>query len=212
MQLNDHEQAMLAGEFGEPRRRALAQQMQVGRFFDAVDFVEIAQVHLMADTESLGEAGVVWLEELAAYPEEERRVRVPTVTDPRGVDFDAYKRLRQQDSWEVQQQRALDAFTAMGFLMTDTCINYQTVMPPALGEHVAFGDTDSTIYANPVCGARGMAPAALLLNTANPIMAQGAALADLPLMDRFEEDITAAIRTGDTVAVDPAKGLVRVEA
>ncbi len=59
---------------------------------------------------------------------------------------------------------------------------------------------------------RGMAPAALLLNTANPIMAQGAALADLPLMDRFEEDITAAIRTGDTVAVDPARGLVRVEA
>lgn len=57
---------------------------------------------------------------------------------------------------------------------------------------------------------RGMAPAALLLNTANPIMAQGAALADLPFMDRFEEDITAAIRTGDTVAVDPAKGLVRV--
>ena len=59
---------------------------------------------------------------------------------------------------------------------------------------------------------RDMAPAALLLNTANPIMAQGAALADLPFMDRFEEDITAAIRTGDTVTVDPANGLVRVGA
>jgi hypothetical protein len=59
---------------------------------------------------------------------------------------------------------------------------------------------------------RGMAPAALLLNAANPIMAQGAALADLPFMDRFEEDITAAIRTGDTVTVDPANGLVRIGA
>ncbi len=57
---------------------------------------------------------------------------------------------------------------------------------------------------------RDMAPAALLLNAANPIMAQGAAFAELPFMDRFEEDITAAIRTGDEVVVDPAAGLVTV--
>jgi len=57
---------------------------------------------------------------------------------------------------------------------------------------------------------RGMAPAALLLNAANPIMAQGAALADLALMDRFETDITAAIATGDEVAVDPVAGTVTV--
>lgn len=154
MHLNDHEQAMLAGAFGEPRRRALEQQITVGRFFDARDFVEISQVHLMADTESLGEAGVTWLEEIAAFPQDERRVLVPSVTDPRGIDFDAYKRLGQRESWAVLERRAIDAFVAMGFLMTDTCINYQTVMPPALGEHVAFGDTGSTIYANSVCGAR----------------------------------------------------------
>ncbi len=57
---------------------------------------------------------------------------------------------------------------------------------------------------------RDMAPAALLLNAANPIMAQGAALADLSFMDRFAEDITAAIRTGDEVVVDPAAGRVTV--
>lgn len=58
--------------------------------------------------------------------------------------------------------------------------------------------------------ARGMAPAALLLNAANPIMAQGAALAELPFMDRFETDITRAIRTGDEVTVDPAEGTVTI--
>ncbi len=58
--------------------------------------------------------------------------------------------------------------------------------------------------------ARGMAPAALLLNYANPIMAQGAAFADLAFMDRFEVDITEAIRTGDRVSVDPAAGIVVV--
>ena len=58
--------------------------------------------------------------------------------------------------------------------------------------------------------ARGMGPAALLLNLANPIMAQGAAFANLPFMDRFERDITGAIATGDRVTVDPRAGLVTI--
>ena len=57
---------------------------------------------------------------------------------------------------------------------------------------------------------RDMAPAALLLNSANPIMAQGAACAALPLVDRFEIDITRAIRSGERVTVDPARGIVTV--
>jgi predicted aconitase with swiveling domain len=58
--------------------------------------------------------------------------------------------------------------------------------------------------------AREMAPAALLLNWANPIIAQGAAFADFPLIDRFAEDITGQIESGDRVRVDPAAGTVTV--
>ena len=48
----------------------------------------------MADTESLGEAGVRFLEGLAGAPEAERRVRVPAITDPRGIDFAVYQPAR----------------------------------------------------------------------------------------------------------------------
>jgi hypothetical protein len=48
----------------------------------------------------------------------------------------------------------VQAFTRLGVLMTDTCINYQTIQAPARGESVAFGDTGVVIYANSVCGAR----------------------------------------------------------
>ena len=57
---------------------------------------------------------------------------------------------------------------------------------------------------------RGMAPQALLLNTSNPIMAQGAAFGDVVLMDRFEKDITEAIQTDDEVTVDPQAGTVTI--
>lgn len=60
--------------------------------------------------------------------------------------------------------------------------------------------------------ARGKAPLALVLNYANPIMAQGAAHADFPLIDRFDCDITAAIGTGERVTVEPATGRVIVHA
>ena len=52
------------------------------------------------------------------------------------------------------ERRAIAAFEALGVLMTDTCINYQTIMPPVRGEHCAYGDTGVVIYSNSVCGAR----------------------------------------------------------
>lgn len=58
---------------------------------------------------------------------------------------------------------------------------------------------------------RGIAPAAILFNNANTILAQGAALADLPMCDRFGAgDITSLIKTGDQIIVDPAAGMVTI--
>jgi predicted aconitase len=154
MQLTDEERAMLAGVLGEPRRWAMAHQIAVGEFFDAADFVPVMQAHVMADTESLGEAGIRFLEGLAAMPEAQRRVRVPTITDPRGLDFAVYRRLGQTTEMAALEQRAVDALAAFGVLMTNTCINYQTIMPPVHGEHMAYGDTGVVIYSNSVLGAR----------------------------------------------------------
>jgi predicted aconitase with swiveling domain len=53
---------------------------------------------------------------------------------------------------------------------------------------------------------RGIAPKALILNAANPIMAQGAAFAGLPMIDRFDVDITKAVQSGATVIVHPETG------
>jgi predicted aconitase len=154
VQLTDEERAMLAGEDGRARQWAISHQIEVGDFFDAADLVPVGQAHIMADTESLGEEGVRWLEGMAALPPDERRVRVPTITDPRGIDFDSYKRLRQTDAMAAIEARAIRAFEALGVLMTNTCINYQTVLPPVRGEHLAMGDTGVVIYSNSVQGAR----------------------------------------------------------
>lgn len=154
MRLTEHEQNILAGGLGPVRRKAMEQQVAIGEFFDAEDMVEVRQAHIMADTESLGEAGVAWLEELGARPESERRVVIPTITDPRGADFKSYDRINHDVAYVTLEKRASDAFQELGVLMTDTCINYQTIMPPVMGEHLAMGDTGVVIYCNSVLGAR----------------------------------------------------------
>src|SRR3954470_9548041 len=50
---------------------------------------------------------------------------------------------------------------------------------------------------------RGIVPLALVFNSVNPILAQGAALGDVPMLAGFAEDITAAIPNGAQVEVNP---------
>ena len=58
---------------------------------------------------------------------------------------------------------------------------------------------------------RGIAPKALLFNNVNPILAQGAALADMALCDRFEDgDVTQLIKTGDRISVHPEQGRITI--
>lgn len=145
---------MLAGEMGPARQWAVEHQVQVGRMFDAEDAVPVSQAHMMADPESIGHAGVEFFERFAVLPEEERRVAIPMITDPRGVDLSYYEPLGQTEEMADIERRFIRACRAMGIVMTNTCINYQTVMPPVFGDHVAYGDTGVVIYSNSICGAR----------------------------------------------------------
>ena len=154
MKLTPEQEAMLAGDMGPARQWAIRHQIAVGDFFDAADTVPVGQAHIMADTESLGPSGVEWLEDLARLPAPARRVAIPTITDPRGLDFASYKRLKQTDAMAAIEGRATAAFEALGVLMTNTCINYQTVLPPVRGEHLAMGDTGVVISCTSVLGAR----------------------------------------------------------
>jgi uncharacterized protein len=50
---------------------------------------------------------------------------------------------------------------------------------------------------------RGVIPLAIVFNSVNPILAQGAAFGDVPMLAGFDEDITAAIASGAELEVNP---------
>ncbi len=151
MELTSEERAILAGKHGEAPRRALQYQIEVGRFWGAKRLVPVTNVHMMGDIEVMGDAGLEYLREETRL---EARCRVATTTNARCIDFALCDKLG-QDPVEVAKERELiQCLRRMEVVTTDTCINYQTVYQPHLGEHVAWGDTGTVIYANSVFGAR----------------------------------------------------------
>ncbi len=151
MELNAEEHAMLRGERGETVREALELQLEVGKFYGARRFVPITNVHMMGDIEVMGDSGLAHLRRLAQAG---GHCEVATTTNARCFDFAHVEQLG-QDAGEADKERRLIAhLREMNVITTDTCINYQTLYQPHFGEHVAWGDTGTVIWANSVCGAR----------------------------------------------------------
>ena len=161
MKLAPEEESMLDGRDGAAARTALEFQLSVGEFFKAEDFVPIRSAHLASDPESLRDAGAAYLEEMVSKG---ARFRIPTTTNAGTVDFAKSELIGQRDIWPRRARRILDSLDAMGAHLCNTCVNYQTIDQPLFGEHLAWGDTGTVIWANSVGGARSnfeAGPAAL---------------------------------------------------
>ncbi len=161
MELTAEERQILAGKLGEAARRALEYQVEVGRFWQAKRMVPVTNVHLMGDIEVMGDGGLEFLREEVRLG---ARCRVRATTNARCIDFAHCDRLGQDPAEVAKEREIIQCLRRMEVVTTDTCINYQTGYQPRLGEHVAWGDTGTVIYANSVLGARSnfeSGPAAL---------------------------------------------------
>lgn len=57
---------------------------------------------------------------------------------------------------------------------------------------------------------RNVVPLALVFNTVNPILAQGAAFGRLTMLAGFDEDVTACVPHGAKVEIDPVSKILRI--
>jgi len=62
MRLTAEEKKMLRGDRGRAVQEALELQLEVGKFFDAKQFVSVSNVHMMGDIEVMGDSGKSFLD------------------------------------------------------------------------------------------------------------------------------------------------------
>jgi predicted aconitase len=152
VKLTAEEQAMLAVEAGPGVQKAMEIIVALGQIYGAVDLVPVVSVQVSGVSyKNLGDAGLDFLEAWAAQG---ARAQVPATLNPAGLDLLAWRDLGFSEVFARQQQRVIDAYTALGVTPTCTCTPYLVGYVPEFGQHLAWAESSAVSYANSVLGAR----------------------------------------------------------
>jgi predicted aconitase len=149
-QLTDRDRALAAGEGGPAAALAMRIIVRLAEATGAPRLIDVTSAHIDSCLYH-GDAGLDFAERLAA---DGGRVVIPTTLNVASVDL-LHPELFDDDPFLVERgKRLMAAYTAMGGEPTWTCAPYQLRLRPALGEHVAWAESNAIVFANSVLGAR----------------------------------------------------------
>lgn len=148
--LTDAEQAMLDGDDGPGRALAMRIVVTLARACRAERLVPVSSAHVDGCLFH-GEAGLEFAERLVRLG---ARVAIPTTLNVGSLDLLHPQLVRGDAQWRASSRALMDAYRALGAEATWTCAPYQVGHRPALGEDVAWAESNAIVFANSVLGAR----------------------------------------------------------
>jgi predicted aconitase len=158
MLLTDKEKAMLNGEFGEAVRLSMSILVDVGRLYDASNMISVAMVH-DDSIFCVGKAQIDFAEHLVQLG---GQFAVPTSSNACNIDQQRWREQRFSEESAEQYLRLIKAHLHLGAVPTFTCAPYQAGLIPRFGQDVAWAESNATVFANSVIGARTNRYAGLL--------------------------------------------------
>ena len=172
MDLTREEEAILNGEEGEGKQKAMELVTALGKIYGAEDLIDITSAHLSgASYKTIGDGGLKYLEDMAAGG---AKVSVPSTLNPVGMDRGRWKEMHITEHFAEKQLRIIDLYGMMGVKTTCSCTPYIGPNVPSLGDHVAWAESSALSFVNSFIGARtnreggpGALAAAILGKTAN---------------------------------------------
>ncbi|MEM4440340.1 MAG: aconitase X catalytic domain-containing protein [Desulfurococcaceae archaeon] len=150
MHLTSEQEKMLRGEYGWAVAKAMEIIVKVGEAIGAESLVEIKHAHVSGI--SFSNIGKYGLEFIEAFSSTGGRARVFTTVNPGCIDYSGYSSII-DNVYEKEQYLIDKALVEMRFKPVFTCIPYY-YRPPAVNEHLAWGESSAVIFANSIYGAR----------------------------------------------------------
>ena len=172
MDLTREEEAILNGEEGEGRQKAMELVTALGKIYGAEDLIDITSAHLSgASYKTIGDGGLKYLEDMVAGG---AKVSVPSTLNPVGMDRTRWREMHITEAFAEKQLRIIDLYGSMGIRTTCSCTPYVGPNVPSMGDHVAWAESSALSFVNSYIGARtnreggpGALAAAILGKTAN---------------------------------------------
>src|SRR5205823_5447891 len=125
--------------------------LALGGLSEAKRLVPITSAHVSgASYKMIGDPGLEFLEDAAR----DARVVIPTTVNPLGTDLQQWQDLGIPPEFAAKQERIAAAYERMGVRPTYSCTPYHLGTRPALGEHIAWAESNAVCFANSVLGAR----------------------------------------------------------
>jgi predicted aconitase len=148
MYLDNDDEKVLAGEFGETRQKMMEILVALGNVYGAERLVPIASAQVSgASYKTIGRWGLSWLRSLDA------RVAVPTVLNPIGMPREGWQEFGISEEFGGHQTEVIEAYRRLGIKLECTCTPYYLRITE-YGEHLAWSESSAVAYANSVLGAR----------------------------------------------------------
>lgn len=148
--LTGDECAMLAGEAGDGVALAMRLVVRLAATMGATALRPVTGAHIDSCLYH-GRSGLDFVERLVAGG---AQVTVPTTLNVASLDLLHPDLYRGDDATRVAARALMDGYVALGCQPTWTCAPYQREVRPALGEHVAWAESNAIVFANSVLGAR----------------------------------------------------------
>jgi predicted aconitase len=150
VQLTSAEREIAEGSGGPARAMALRIVADTARLLGAVKLVPIASAHIDGCLYH-GDSGTLFAERLV---DGAGAVAVPTTLNVGALDLLHAGRVKLPPERAAMARRMMDAYLKLGCRPTWTCAPYQAGHRPALGQHVAWGESNAVAFCNSVLGAR----------------------------------------------------------
>jgi len=148
MYLDNDDEKVLAGEFGETRQKMMEILVALGRVYEAEKLVAITSAQVSgASYKTIGRWGLSWLQSLNA------RVAVPAVLNPIGMPREGWQEFGIDEEFARRQEEVVEAYRRLGIKIECTCTPYYLRITE-YGEHLAWSESSAVAYANSVLGAR----------------------------------------------------------
>ncbi len=142
---------MYNGELGPSLKKAMDILVAIGEIYDAPNLIDVHSVHISGISyRSAGETALKLAEEFASS---DNRFVVPTSSNIMCIDCTGESKLNFPTDFVRNQQRMLKIYERMGIIPTHSCTPYYSGCVPVCGEHIAWSESSSLIFANSVIGA-----------------------------------------------------------
>jgi predicted aconitase len=150
LSLSDDDRSALDGERGAGAQLAMRILVHTGEAMDARELLDVTSAHVDGCLYH-GRAGLDFAMRLA---DGGARVGIPTTLNVSSLDLLHPELVHLDRDTAAEARSMMDAYVAMGCSPTWTCAPYQLPVRPALGEHIAWAESNAIVFANSVLGAR----------------------------------------------------------